>query len=158
MPIHVFRAGANGVSSQSGIPAKQYTRIQATTQFKFNNVSGIDTGNEWDNVAYQWTPQAGPVDWQAQVWALDFGDPTMQNYNLCLTIFKNGIDWLAGIGGQPINTFPSAGNAICCGSDVASGTDVYSFNIYMTTVDGQASGFLNADPRHIWICGKSYGQ
>lgn len=160
MTVHVFRAGANGITGQGGIlygPTQGYTKIQASTQFKYANVSGIDSGNEWDNVQYQWTPQAGPIDWQAQAWVRNFGDPSGQNFNLCCTIFKNGIDWLAGIGGMPFNTFPTLANAICCGSDIASGTDVYDFRVYMTTYNGQASGILDADPRHIWLCGKSYG-
>ena len=161
MTINIFRAGANGITGQTGIsygPTQGYTQVQATTTFKFAGVSGFDTGGEWNNVTWQWKPQAGPIDWQYQAWVGNFGDPSGQNFNLCATVFKNGVDFLAGIGGAPFNTFPTWANAMCCGSDLASGTDVYDFRVYMTTYNGAASGFLNADPRHIWICGKSFGQ
>jgi len=156
MAIHTFRAGPDGINAQAGIPNAAYTVVQARTDFNVFGVAGYDTGNEWNNSTFTWTPQAGPIDWNVQGWAGDFGPPG-GNWNLVLTCFKNGTDFWAAIGGAQFNTFANYGSATNSGMDIANGTDTYQFKVYMTTINGIASGFLNNDPRHIWIGGRSYG-
>jgi hypothetical protein len=157
MAIQTFRAGPDGVIWQKEIANAVYTKVIARTDFDFAGVQGFDSGGEWDNDKAQWQPQAGPIEWTAQVWAMGFGEPQNTNFNLVLTCFKNGVDFHAAIGGAQVSTFPETGSAICCGMDIANGNDVYDFRVYMTTADGKASGWLNADPRHIWLCGRSFG-
>ncbi|WP_316176264.1 hypothetical protein [Bradyrhizobium sp. SZCCHNRI1073] len=154
MTIKTFRAGPDGSTPQTGIPNASYTTVHGRTDFSYLGVSGFDTGGEWDNTTFTWTPQAGPVEWDFQVWAMDFGGT---NANLTATVFKNGVDFQAGIGGAQVNTFVNTGSAQNSGKDVANGADTYQFKIYMTTADGLNNGWLNADPRHIWIIGRSFG-
>jgi hypothetical protein len=159
--INSFRAGPNGSLSQMGIPhgpVGGYTKMQGRTDFNFAGVKGYDTGGEWDNVNFQWKPQAGHIDWCAQGWVMNFGAPLMVNLNLVLSVHKNGVDFWAALGGEAYDTFVNSGAVINCGCDYANGEDIYDFRIYMTTIDGLSSGYLNSDPRHIWLSGKSYGQ
>jgi hypothetical protein len=117
-------------------------------------VTGCDTGEDFDNATGIWTPPAGLISWCAQIWVGYFGGA---NPNLCLTMFKNGIDFQAALGslGLPGAVYQATCNTRCMGFDIANGTDKYEMMMLMTTFDGTASGSLQGDPRHCWFNGVS---
>jgi hypothetical protein len=154
MTIHVVRAGI--ASTVFNWPNGAYETTPYKTSYNLDDVSGLDTGAEFNNATGVWTPQAGPISWCAQIWASAFGGI---NQNFCLTMFKNGVDFQAALPSAPASgdVFAGTCNTRCMGFDVANGTDVYQMMMYMTTYDGTSSGALDGDPRHCWFNGISFG-
>lgn len=154
MTIHVVRAGI--ASQVLGWLNSEYDTIKYLSDYSADDVSGIDTGSEWNNSSGVWTPQAGPIQWCSQIWASGFGST---NQNFCLTMFKNGVDFQAALGSAALagSVFAGTCNARCQGFDVANGTDTYKMMMFMTTFDGGRDGALDGDPRHCWFNGMSFG-
>jgi hypothetical protein len=163
MTIQTFRAGPNGVTEPDGVPYETYTPIQGRTDFVYTpapgqTVAGYDTGNEWDNVKFIWRPAPGPIEAIATAWVLGFGAPQYVNNNAVISVFKNGIDYSAELGGAFVNTFANTAWVTNHFMDVAVAGDEYQFMLFMTTPGGPGSvGIIQKDPRHTKILGRSFG-
>jgi hypothetical protein len=152
-----WRAGANGSTGQSGIASNTYTPLAIRTDYNVQGVHGLDTGGEFNNTTFIWTPQPGPVEWTCSAWATgDFGG--VGSTWLVISMFKNGVDTQASNGGALVGLFAGSGTVATTGYDVAQAGDTYQVKIFMTTKDGLPNGSLNNDPRHVWCNGRSWGQ
>ena len=154
--INGFRAGM--ATPQTGLVHGAYTKLQYITNFAPGyGVAGYDTGGEWDNFNFQWKPQAGLIDWKVQCWIVSDYGVLINNNNIVVTCFKNGVDWSAELDGAKANSYPNSASCLCVGDDYANGTDIYDFRVFYTSADGEDNGATNGDPRHMWLYGKSYG-
>ena len=142
--MNSFRADASTTTGQTNLPDCAYIKLNMPNEV-------CDTGNHYDPTLSRWTPPAGPIIIQGQVWVGDVSQGSGGYTDFVAKVYKNGAGITTGIGTQ--SGFPGWPVAPICCVDNANGTDYYEVYIFTTSPGSVARSDYN--PAHTWWGGIS---